>query len=950
MRQKLKDLYVPEITSIEYEGETVEPPTPLPWYPEQLAWQMTTPKNVIRRFPPFASFQKFLVSETTVGNINRQEAVSMIPPLLMDLKPGMTVLDMCAAPGSKSCQLIEMIHEGEEARMEKQQNRASFEDGRLSPYGDELGEDWSDDGRATGLLIANDSDYKRAHMLIHQMKRLNSPNLIVTNHDASIFPSIKLPSRPGTGNTQYLKFDRILADVPCTGDGTGRKNPNVWKDWAPVNGLGLHNLQLRILLRALQMLKIGGRVVYSTCSMNPVENEAVIASAIATCGGTAAVEIVECDDRLPELKRRPGLTDWQVMDKSGKMWSSWSDVEKHIQKSGPDFMGKISQGQFPPSPSQNIHLKRCMRVYPHLQDTGGFFITVLEKRKAISIATQPQPKFQAEAAQPSVTSAVTEIEERTANGIDPLSKIEALDDLVPQITADRDAEGVSAASRQNMENAPTAPVTAAKRALDEQGDASAETKRLKMRDDKDADYPAVQGGEDRQVHYPPPPGAQLDISRPETMEEPSPPAPNLPITDDRTSKAVSTDVSQPVTNLPTRNPLNQHGKPPFEEPFKYLPTSHPVLSEITNFYDLSSIFPRDRFMVRNAAGVPAKTIYYTTSLARDILTTNSGTGLKFVHCGVKMFAKQDTQGGSVCSWRIQNEGMTLVERFIGEGRVVVCWKRSTLKKLLQEMFPKVGGDGWRDLGEVGAQVKDRNMGCLVLRVESRKEEDHANDGVNGENGEPGATNDDDKGEEEEEEDKNPFTESLVLPLWRSLHSVNLMLPKEERRAMLLRLYGIEMSEIKDTSKNRFDKRQQQQQKPRKESLSAAGGSGNVMEAGNAPPDMPDGPNQEIDQDVQLRVRDEERKEQHQRRRNTSSPEPESEDEGDEENENGGAEADGRLEVLDGVQVPRSGDLDTMPGKEAGDAMDIDDPTFPNTSTETKGAPYSGSRADVGDLG
>ena len=78
---------------------------------------MTTPKNVIRKFPPFSAFQKFLVSETSVGNISRQEVVSMIPPLLMDLRPGMTALDLCAAPGSKAAQLLEMIHRGEEARI-----------------------------------------------------------------------------------------------------------------------------------------------------------------------------------------------------------------------------------------------------------------------------------------------------------------------------------------------------------------------------------------------------------------------------------------------------------------------------------------------------------------------------------------------------------------------------------------------------------------------------------------------------------------------------------------------------------------------------------------------------------------------------------------------------------------------------------------------------------------
>jgi len=154
----------------------VTPPTPVPWYPDELAWQMTTPKQVVRKYGPFKSFQQFLVSETSVGNISRQEVVSMIPPILLDVRPAMTVLDLCAAPGSKSAQLIEMVHSGEDARMKKMMDKISEQEGReASPEGkeiqEELGdsrlmEDWADNGRATGLLIANDVDYRRAHMLI----------------------------------------------------------------------------------------------------------------------------------------------------------------------------------------------------------------------------------------------------------------------------------------------------------------------------------------------------------------------------------------------------------------------------------------------------------------------------------------------------------------------------------------------------------------------------------------------------------------------------------------------------------------------------------------------------------------------------------------------------------------------------------------------------------------
>ena len=78
-----------------------------------------------------------------------------------------------------------------------------------------------------------------------------------------------------------ILFDRILCDVPCSGDGTIRKAPDIWRRWTPGNGNGLHPLQLRIALHACQMLKVGGRLVYSTCTFNPVEDEAVVAEVTA---------------------------------------------------------------------------------------------------------------------------------------------------------------------------------------------------------------------------------------------------------------------------------------------------------------------------------------------------------------------------------------------------------------------------------------------------------------------------------------------------------------------------------------------------------------------------------------------------------------------------------------------------------------------------------------------
>ncbi|KAF2403914.1 S-adenosyl-L-methionine-dependent methyltransferase [Trichodelitschia bisporula] len=706
VQQRLVDHYVPEITSVKYNGETVEPPRPVEWFPEKLAWAMTTPKNVIRKFPPFSSFQKFLVSETSVGNISRQEIVSMIPPLLMDIKPGMTVLDLCAAPGSKSAQLIEMVHRGEEARIRHVLQQIGRGDGReVTPGGIEtldkeqaLNEgDWSDDGRSTGLLIANDVDYRRAQMLVHQVKRLNSPNLIVTNHDATQFPSIRIPS---TGPTaKYLKFDRILADVPCSGDGTTRKNPNIWKDWIPGNGLGLYIMQVRILVRALQMLKVGGRVVYSTCSLNPVENEAVIATAIDRCGGLEKVNVIDCSKELPGLRRAPGLKQWKVMDKQGRIWSSWKDVETAMAEAeSEEGFARLQEGMFPPEMAdgeETIPYERCIRVYPHYQDTGGFFITVLEKRSEIKARPEsaPKPKPEWKSAQRSAAS--------------------------------------------------SAPGSPKKRAFDE--DISPTAKKVKV--DEPVKEEAVETQADVKM--------EEEATGGPVQEAPSAATPMDGV---ETPVVKNEPADIPIKSEPADFPVKKKNNQMHEEPYKYLDPEHPELQRIYAFYEISPRFPRDRFMVRNATGEPVKAVYYTSTLARDILVMNEGKGMKFVQCGVKMFMKQDSQGHDICRWRIQSEGMPIIEPWVGEGRVVRLTKRPTLRKLLIEMFPKMSGEGWKKMGEIAERVRDISMGCCVLRVEPSDDEDG-------------------------------FQERIVLPLWRGISSLNLMLPKEERKAMLLRLYN-----------------------------------------------------------------------------------------------------------------------------------------------------------------
>ncbi|KAI5868574.1 S-adenosyl-L-methionine-dependent methyltransferase [Durotheca rogersii] len=711
VKRLLETRYAPDIVKIErYDGEPVQAPQPVPWYPDQLAYSMNTPKHVIRKFPPFAAFQKFLVSETSVGNISRQEVVSMIPPLLMDIDPGMTVLDMCAAPGSKAAQLLEMVHAGEEARVRKVMQ--SFGEAGPLPATDEedvdLAVDSGDDGRATGLLIANDADYKRSHMLVHQLKRLSSPNLLVTNHDATLYPAIRLPrdpARPEKG--QYLRFDRILADVPCSGDGTLRKNVNLWKDWQPGNALGLHVTQVRILVRALQMLKVGGKVVYSTCSMNPVENEAVIVSAIERCGGPDKIGIIDCQDRLPLLKRTPGMLQWQIMDKSGRIWGSWEEVQQYALTNGGQMPGKLSETMFPRTDSSDcsaLPLDRCMRVYAHQQDTGGFFIAVLEKNEEFKAKPESQSR------------------PRAPNGI----KKEELEAKV-KLGEEKDL----------------LPTAGSKRTLDDD-DAETKPEIKKQRTDS------------------------LSSERPEIKLEPD------IETEQATSKA-EPEETKPEETRPIPNNTGQadrRAKAPdgnYEEPFKYLLPDHHVIQDIVRFYKVSPRFPSNRFMVRNATGEPAKAIYYTSSLVRDILTENEGRGVKFVHGGVKMFMKQDAPSAEVCRWRIQSEGMPMIEGYVGPERVVRLTNKATFRTLLREMFPKFVGDDWKKLGEIGERARQIGMGCCLLVVEP--------DGAD-----PG------------------FAERMVLPLWKSFHSLNLMLPKEDRSAMLLRLFNDTSPVINQTLK------------------------------------------------------------------------------------------------------------------------------------------------------
>ncbi|XP_067932243.1 RNA cytosine-C(5)-methyltransferase NSUN2-like [Watersipora subatra] len=325
------------------ESPLVKPPRCLSWYPDGLAWQLEYSRVSIRQNQTLKKLHSFLVSESESGNISRQEAVSMIPPLLMDIKSHHKILDMCAAPGSKTAQMIEYLHAD------------------------------SDDPMPDGFVIGNDVDNKRCYLMVHQVKRLQSPNFMIVNHDATRLPSMTFAD-PVTSKEQPLLFDRILCDVPCSGDGTLRKNPEVWRTWGPGHAINLHSVQNRVLTRGLELLTVGGRLVYSTCSFNPIENEAVIAHMINKCEGS--IQLVDCSKELPELRRAVGLKTWRVLTKNGDWFASFENVPDNKRS-------WVRPSMFPASNMDDIHIDRCLRIVPHHQNTGGFFVAVLEKIKSL---------------------------------------------------------------------------------------------------------------------------------------------------------------------------------------------------------------------------------------------------------------------------------------------------------------------------------------------------------------------------------------------------------------------------------------------------------------------------------------------------------------------------------------------------------------------------------------
>jgi NOL1/NOP2/sun family putative RNA methylase len=251
--------------------EAEVPFRPFSWYPFGLRLDVEKPGNLV---------------ENLMGHIHIQEEISMASPVALDPRPGERVLDLCAAPGSKTTQIASMM-----------ENR--------------------------GLLVANDPANSRVASLRSNCERAGAINVVVTRYDGRRFPS--------------TKFDRVLVDAPCTGQGMARKDITVLDRWSLKRSLGLQRLQCSLLERATNLLKPGGTIVYSTCTFAPEENEAVVSWVVERIPNVSLEEV-----SIPGLESSPGLTEWDG--------SRFGD-----------------------------EMETCARYYPHQNDTGGFFVAKLIK-------------------------------------------------------------------------------------------------------------------------------------------------------------------------------------------------------------------------------------------------------------------------------------------------------------------------------------------------------------------------------------------------------------------------------------------------------------------------------------------------------------------------------------------------------------------------------------------
>jgi len=229
-----------------------------------------------------------------------QEASAMAPVTYLDVKKGDKILDLCASPGGKSTQIAALL-------------------------------------QGSGILVSNEISPQRAKILSLNVERLGIKNAMVTNED-----SFKL------SETFDEYFDKILVDAPCSGEGMFRKNDQALTEWSVENTQMCADRQAEILDNAAKMLTPGGRLVYSTCTFAPVENEGTISAFL---------------NRHPEFE----LVNVEKVEGMSEGKRQFIEGELEVSICGSKVI-----------PADNLDY--CIRLWPHKLDGEGHFLAVLCKK------------------------------------------------------------------------------------------------------------------------------------------------------------------------------------------------------------------------------------------------------------------------------------------------------------------------------------------------------------------------------------------------------------------------------------------------------------------------------------------------------------------------------------------------------------------------------------------
>ncbi len=214
--------------------------------------------------------------EHTLGYIYVQEAASMIPPIVLNIKPGQKVLDMCAAPGSKTTQI------------------AMYLDGK-------------------GVVVANDYKGERLAALGVNVQRCGITNCVMTLMHGKGF--------------KHYKFDRVLVDAPCSGTGTIRKSLKTIDIWNPGMIKRLCKTQKKLIENGFENLKKNGILVYSTCTLEPEECEGVIDYLLSKYDNAKVEEIKLKIKRSEPILEFEGQKYNKEIKKCLRIWPQDNDTE-----------------------------------------------------------------------------------------------------------------------------------------------------------------------------------------------------------------------------------------------------------------------------------------------------------------------------------------------------------------------------------------------------------------------------------------------------------------------------------------------------------------------------------------------------------------------------------------------------------------------------------------------